>query len=86
MRTKFSPNVNLPDYLEEVLAPFSVSGVFSKEFRNAFALVIFSNPESRPVVASKLIDAITVLEFLSPAFRVKLISALERFGREGFKK
>lgn len=86
MKPKFSPNHPLPDYLEEALAPFSVSGVFSKDFRTAFIYVIFASNECRERLANELVEAISVMDFLCPLWRDRVCKALTRFGKEGWGK
>lgn len=82
--TKFSPNLSLPDYLEEVLAPFSWSGVLSREFRDCVLLCLIAT--NRQEATASLVSSVRLVCFLNKQWVDELTSALTRFAVEGFKK
>jgi hypothetical protein len=80
MEIKFCDKANLPDYLEEALAPLYWSGIFSQKFRDDISRIIFSDKKKKMV--KMFLPSITALEFLSKEFRDKLSAALIRFSEE----
>lgn len=82
--TKFYRNWNLPDYLEEALAPFSWAGIFSEDFRRSINLCIMA-VEREPVIAD-FVTTLRLLKFLDREWVETLATALTRFGKEGFEK
>lgn len=86
MTPKFSPSLPIPDYLEKALAPFSWSGVLSREFRSSIISALMTVPEHRMAVIADLVKAIEVLEFLNDRWKRELTQALLRFAKEGFPK
>ena len=84
MKSKFSHNFKLPDYLEEALAPFSWSGVFSDDFRNSIINIIMAVD---PVdAANRFSEALMTLNFLDGNYKLKLISAAKRYAQERQEK
>ena len=84
MKYKFSPSLNLPDYMETALAPFYWSGIFSEKFRRSIMTAILAT--NREEACEDLIDSINVIELINLNWRAELTQALHRFGKEGFTK
>jgi len=81
MKTKFSRNMVLPDYLEEALAPFTWSSILSMSFKDDVILVLMSDNQKEMV--ESFCESLSKIEFLSRDFKDKLIFALRRFVKEG---
>lgn len=83
MKWKFT-TAPLPDYLEEALAPFAWSGIFSADFRREIIVCIYST--EREEVTSEFIKALRHVKFLDQKWVDELSGALTRFAKEGFPK
>jgi hypothetical protein len=84
MKTKFLRGVVLPDYLEEALAPFTWSGIFSEQFKDDVILVLMCNNQKE--MTELFCESLSKIEFLSKEFKDKLVFALRRFANEDRKK
>ncbi len=80
MDYKFSHNFKLPKYLEEALAPFSWSGVFSKEFKSSISSIIMSDNIFESV--EHFILSVSSLNFLSKSYKRTLFEALRKYAKE----
>jgi len=80
----FLQNTRLPKYLEDALAPFSWSGILSKEFRNDIVSCIYSTSESREEIIKDFLVSFNTIMFLNAQWKEELRSALIKFGQEGF--
>ena len=83
MRWKFT-SANLPDYLEDALAPFAWAGVFSSDFRSSVISCIFA--VDRKEVTADFVRTLRTLKFFDAEWIEQLCAALTRFAEEGFKK
>lgn len=83
---KFSRNLNLPDYLESVLAPFAWSGMLSSAFKDSVLCCLIAPKENRVEVATDFIRALRLIKFLDPVWVEDLSKAMMRFAREGFER
>lgn len=80
MELRFSHNFKLPDYLEEVLSPFSWSAIFSNEFRLSIVNVLMA---TNPVEAvDNFADSLRAISFLDSDYKSMLISALQHYAKE----
>lgn len=83
--TRFSDSFQLPDYLEEVLAPFSWSGILSRKFRDDVTSCLLAS--NRKEVTAGFIKALHNIRFLNESWIDEVTSALSRFAEEGgFKR
>lgn len=81
LRWKFT-TANLPEYLEEALAPFAWTGVFSADFRSSIIGCIFAT--NREEVTQDFVATLKTLKFLDKDWTNELCDALTRFAKEGF--
>lgn len=82
---RFSNSFQLPDYLEEALAPFSWSGILSRKFRDDITSCLLAS--NRKEVTAEFVTALHRIRFLSESWVDELTSALTRFAEEGgFKR
>jgi hypothetical protein len=83
---RFSNSIPLPEYLENALAPFYWSSVFSEKLRTDILSCILCEPSCREEVTKDFLSSFTKLGFLSEAWKLNVHLALTRFSKEGFQK
>jgi len=83
MKTKFSSSFTLPDYLEEALAPFYWSSIFSDKFRTEITLCLMAT--NREEVTSDFVKSLVTVRFLDQEWKAQLAAALNQFAKEGWK-
>jgi hypothetical protein len=82
----FLQNVQLPQYLEDALAPLTWAGIFSEQFRDDIVTCILCPSDSREEIIKDFLKSFNTIMFLNAQWKEELRAALIKFGQEGFPK